>query len=61
MQKARGKGHHAAIRSLAFKWIRVIHRCWKDHKPYNEELYLQRLKQRGSTLYPLIAQRTQEA
>ena len=28
------KSHHAAVRSLAYKWIRIIFRCWKDGKPY---------------------------
>lgn len=56
LQKKRGKGHHAAIRSLAFKWIRVIHRCWKDRKPYDEALYLRTLEQRGSELCALLAQ-----
>lgn len=28
-QKSRGKGHNAAIRALAFKWVRIIHRCWR--------------------------------
>jgi len=51
----------APIRSLAFKWIRVMHRCWKDRKPYDEALYLQTLKQRGSELCTLIAQKPQEA
>lgn len=55
LQKKRGKGHNAAVRSLAFKWIRVLHRCWKDRKPYDEALYLQVLKQRGSPLANLIA------
>ena len=44
------KDHHAAVRSLAFKWIRIIYRCWKDGKPYDEELYLQSLRRRGSPL-----------
>jgi len=61
LQKKRGKGHHAAVRSLAFKWIRVLHRCWKDRQPYDEAFYLQTLKQRGSPLAGLIAQRPQEA
>jgi transposase len=29
-QRQRGKDHHAAVRSLAFKWIRIVFRCWKD-------------------------------
>ena len=39
-QRARGKGHHAAIRALAYKWIRIFFRCWRDRVPYNEQLYL---------------------
>ncbi len=27
------KSHHAAVRALAFKWIRIRFRCWKDGKP----------------------------
>ncbi len=38
-QRARGKTHHAAVRALAFKWIRILFRCWKDRKPYQETLY----------------------
>ena len=44
------KSHQAAVRSLAFKWIRIIFRCWKDGKPYNEEIYMQSLRRRGSLL-----------
>jgi len=46
----KGKDHHTAVRSLAFKWIRIIFRCWKDGKPYDEEMYLQSLRRRGSLL-----------
>lgn len=35
-----GKRRHAAIRSLAFKWIRIVFHCWKEQVPYNEEIYL---------------------
>jgi transposase len=35
----RGKSHHAAIRALAFKWIRILYRCWKAHVCYDEALY----------------------
>ena len=60
-QKQRGKGHNAAIRSLAFKWIRIIHRCWQTRTPYDEGLYLQALAQRGSPLCALIAAPAREA
>jgi transposase len=39
-QRAKGKGHHAAVRSLAYKWIRIFFRCWKDRVAYSEERYL---------------------
>lgn len=50
IQRERGKGHHAALRALAFKWIRIIFRCWHERTPYNEARYLEALRQRGSTL-----------
>jgi len=37
MQRHNGKGHHTAVRALAFKWIRIIFRCWKERVTYNEE------------------------
>ena len=51
-QRARGAGHHQAIRSLAFRWIRVIFKLWKDGQPYDEEKYLKALADKRS---PLIA------
>lgn len=48
----RGKHHHAAVRALAYKWIRILYRCWQNHTPYNEQRYLQALARRGS---PLVA------
>jgi transposase len=35
----RGKRHHAAVRALAFKWIRILFRCWKDRTSYDEARY----------------------
>jgi len=50
-QRARGCPHQAALRSLAFKWIRIIYQCWKTKIPYDELLYLKALKERGSKLF----------
>lgn len=55
-QLRKGNSHHAALRSLAFKWIRIIYRCWQNRTPYCETLYLQILKKRGSPLINAIAQ-----
>jgi transposase len=49
-QRAKGAGYHATIRALAYKWIRIIFRCWKNRKPYVEAIYLQSLRIRGSQL-----------
>jgi transposase len=49
-QRARGKKHHAAVRALAFKWIRVLFHCWKNRIPYNEQKYLDALQNRQSPL-----------
>jgi transposase len=38
-QRAKGKACNTAVRALAFKWIRILFRCWKDHKPYDEAFY----------------------
>ena len=35
----RHKSHHAAVRALAFKWMRILFRCWHSHTPYREELF----------------------
>ena len=52
--RERGMGHHAAVRALAYKWIRIMFKCWQDRKPYNEIVYLTALKKRGSDLWQVI-------
>ena len=54
-QLAKGKGHHAAVRSLAAKWIRIVYRCWVNHTPYDEQIYLKSLRLHGSPLAAAIA------
>jgi len=54
-QRRRGKTHHAAVRALAFKWIRIIWRCWQDHQPYDNARYERALEHRGSPLHSLLA------
>lgn len=49
-QRNKGATHNAAIRSLAFKWIRILYSCWKSGIPYDESLYINALKKRGSQL-----------
>ncbi len=49
-QKAKGCSHQAAVRALAFKWIRILYRCWITRTPYDEAKYLKALQERGSPL-----------
>lgn len=49
-QRAKGQTHRAALRALAYKWIRILHRCWATHRTYDEAVYLKALKRRGSPL-----------
>ncbi len=49
-QRAKGCSYQAAVRALAFKWIRILYRCWITRTPYDEARYLKALKDRGSTL-----------
>jgi len=44
LQRSRNKSHHAAVRSLAFKWLRILFRCWKNREPYNEARYEESLR-----------------
>ena len=48
--RARGTRHQAALRALAFKWIRILYRCWVDRTPYDESRYLMALQKRGAPL-----------
>ena len=49
-QRDKGNSHQAAVRALAFKWIRILFRCWQNRTPYDESAYLGNLQQRGSPL-----------
>jgi transposase len=55
-QRRIGKTHPMAIRALAFKWIRILFRCWQDRVPYDEAKYLMALKKKGSPLVQHLAQ-----
>lgn len=50
MKRAGGMNHHSAIRSLAYKWIRVLWRCWQDSLIYDETKYLAALRKHGSPI-----------
>lgn len=56
----KGWGKFRIYRALAFKWIRILWRCWKDNVQYDEATYLAGLQKRGVKLYAeLYAQSSQ--
>jgi hypothetical protein len=57
-QRAKGSPHQVAVRALAFKWIRILYRCWMTHTPYDESRYLKALQLRGSPLLAGLATKT---
>lgn len=48
--RARGGSYQMALRALAFKWIRILYRCWVDRVPYDESRYLMALQKRQAPL-----------
>ena len=53
-QVSNGKSKFAAIRMVAFKWLRILFRCWKDKVAYDETKYLRTLQRRGIKLYECL-------
>lgn len=54
MKRAGGMNHHTAVRALAYKWLRVLWRCWQDHSIYDENKYLAALRKHGSPIITWI-------
>jgi len=53
-QRTKGSPHHTAVRALAFKWQRIIWRCWQSRKPYEEKIYEAALAKAKSPLVLLL-------
>jgi transposase len=46
--KEKGKKHAVILRALAFKWIRILWKCWQERTAYDEARYLKQLTLRKS-------------
>ena len=53
-REERGAPHNTAVRALAFKWQRIMFRCWKDRTPYDDARYKAALNTRNSPLVKLF-------
>lgn len=47
-QVAKGKTRSSALRSLAFKWQRIMYACWQSRQPYDDAKYEETLAKKGS-------------
>jgi transposase len=50
----KSKKHHAAVRALAFKLMRIYFVCWRDRKTYDRNTYMSSLKKHGSPLVKTV-------
>jgi transposase len=55
-QLRKGKSRWAAIRKLAFKWLRILWRCWQERQAYDEIKYLRSLQRDRVELYRSLYQ-----
>ena len=39
-QRARGKGHHAALRALGNRWLEILWHCLMRGQPYDEAIHI---------------------
>ncbi len=47
----KGKKFNAAVRVVAFKWMRIIWRLWQNKESYLEDKYLAALERKGSPFF----------
>lgn len=52
----KGKSRWAALRKVAFKWLRILWRCWQQRQAYDELTYLRSLQRDGVELYRSLYQ-----
>jgi transposase len=50
------KPTYSVLRKLAFKWLRIIYRCWQTRTPYDESTYLKSLRRSGSPVWHQLQQ-----
>jgi transposase len=54
LQRSRGMKHHAVLRKLAYRWIRILFVVWKNKTPYDPDRYLAVIKTKNPNLIPFL-------
>lgn len=55
-QRNKGCGYNTAVRALAYKWQRIIWKCWQTQTAYQEHIYEEALRKNKSALVGLFDQ-----
>jgi hypothetical protein len=55
-QRNKSCSHHTAVRALAYKWQRIIWKCWQSRTVYKQAVYEAALKKNRSPLVGLLDQ-----
>jgi len=58
MQSERGMQYHAAVRSLAFKWLRIMFHCWKAKELYDDAKYTAQLVRKQSPIVKFLNEKS---
>lgn len=54
MLKSKGMKHHAALRKLASRWIRILFKVWKTRTPYDANRYLACLERKNPAVLAFL-------
>lgn len=60
LRREHGDRHGTALRKLADKWLKIIHRMLVTGEPYDDERYVQALRENGSPVYQKLCGETCE-
>jgi len=55
LQRSRGMKHHAALRKLASRWIRILFVVWKTRTPYDPTRYMSTITTKNPEIIPFLA------
>lgn len=53
-QRSRGMKHHAVLRKLAFRWIRILYAVWKKRQSYDPERYLAAMQRKNPAIVQFL-------
>lgn len=54
LQRSRGMKHHAALRKLASRWIRILFQVWKKKIQYDPAAYLANIQKKNPAIKPFL-------